>query len=404
MSRTPGPLFGLCLGAIAFLGPLAIHIYMPVIPAVKAAFGLSDALAQATFSIAVFGMGVATLAYGSLADRLGRRPVLLSGLCLFVFGSVLSAAAVTVPMLVAGRVVQAFGAGCGITLVRTIARDAYGPERLVKAIAYLTMFYTIGPMVSPVVGGLLVDTLGWRAVFGFSVAAAVAITAGVWLVIYETRPPGDTGQHGKLMRGYGELLVQPRFVALVLQTGFATGTFLIVSSASSTLMKELLGRPAIEFGLYFVMLPLGFMCGTMVSSRLGNRAATETMVLAGSLVCLAAALIQAALLTWLPPTALMLFVPGAFVTLAQGISLPYAQAGAIGMVPRLAGTAAGIGVFAQQVVGAMFAQLYGLIADGTPRPMVVAASVCAALGVAAGAAAFVLSRRGIKQGAGRTAV
>jgi DHA1 family bicyclomycin/chloramphenicol resistance-like MFS transporter len=393
MTRIPGPLFGLCLGAIAFLGPLAIHIYMPVIPAVKAAFGLSDALAQATFSVAVLGMGVATLAYGSLADRLGRRPVLLSGLVLFLLGSVLSAVAVNVPMLVAGRVVQALGAGCGITLVRTIARDAYGAERLVKAIAYLTMFYTIGPMISPAAGGLLVDTLGWRAVFGVSVVAAAAITVGVWLVIYETRPAGETGRHGDVLASYAQLLGQPRFVALVLQTGFATGTFLIVATASSTLMKELLGRPATEFGLYFVLLPLGFMSGTMISSRLGNRAPTETMVLAGSLVCLAAVAVQAALLLSLPPAPLMFFVPGAFVTMSQGIALPYAQAGAMGTIPRLAGTAAGIGVFVQQTLGAAFAQLYGLIADGTPRPMFVATLLCAALGVAAGAAAFVLSRR-----------
>jgi DHA1 family bicyclomycin/chloramphenicol resistance-like MFS transporter len=392
MTRIPGPLFGLCLGAIAFLGPLAIHIYMPVIPAVKAAFGLSDALAQATFSIAVLGMGVATLAYGSLADRLGRRPVLLSGLVLFLLGSVLSAVAVNVPMLVAGRVVQALGAGCGITLVRTIARDAYGAERLVKAIAYLTMFYTIGPMISPAAGGLLVDTLGWRAVFGVSVVAAAAITVGVWLVIYETRPAGETGRHGDVLAGYAQLLRQPRLVALVLQTGFATGTFLIVATASSTLMKELLGRPATEFGLYFVLLPLGFMSGTMISSRLGNRAPTETMVLAGSLVCLAAVAVQAALLLSLPPAPLMFFVPGAFVTMSQGIALPYAQAGAMATVPRLAGTAAGIGVFVQQVLGATFAQLYGLIADGTPRPMIVATSLCAALGVAAGSAAFLMTR------------
>jgi DHA1 family bicyclomycin/chloramphenicol resistance-like MFS transporter len=254
------------------------------------------------------------------------------------------------------------------------------------------MFYTVGPMISPVVGGLLVDTLGWRAVFGFSVAAAAAITAGVYLVIYETRPAGEAGQHGKLLRSYAELLKQPRFVALVLQTGFATGTFLIVSTASSTLMKELLGRPATEFGLYFVLLPLGFLSGTMISSRLGNRAATEAMVLTGSLLCLAAMAVQAVLLLAFPPAPLMFFLPGAFVTMAQGIALPYAQAGAMGTIARLAGTAAGIGVFAQQVVGAMFAQLYGLIADGTPRPMMVSTLICAALGVAAGGAAFLMGR------------
>jgi DHA1 family bicyclomycin/chloramphenicol resistance-like MFS transporter len=88
----------------------------------------------------------------------------------------------------------------------------------------------------------------------------------------------------------------------------------------------------------------------------------------------------------------MLFLPGAFVTLSQGIALPYAQAGAMGTVPRLAGTAAGIGVFVQQVLGALFAQLYGLIADGTPRPMLIATSLCAALGVAAGSAVFLMAR------------
>jgi DHA1 family bicyclomycin/chloramphenicol resistance-like MFS transporter len=88
----------------------------------------------------------------------------------------------------------------------------------------------------------------------------------------------------------------------------------------------------------------------------------------------------------------MFFIPGAFVTLSQGIALPYAQAGAMATVPRLAGTAAGIGVFVQQVLGATFAQLYGLIADGTPQPMIVATALCAALGVAAGGAVFLMAR------------
>jgi MFS transporter, DHA1 family, multidrug resistance protein len=393
MPRTPGRSFALALGMVAFIGPLAVHLFFPAIPAVKAAFGLSDALAQFTFSIAVFGMGVATLVYGTLADRLGRRPVLLSGLMLFLVGTVASAAAVNVPMLVLGRLVQAVGAGCGLTLVRTIARDAYGPERLVKAIAYLTMFYAIGPMIAPAAGGILVDAFGWRSVFAFALAAGAAITATVYAVVYETRPAAAASPDGGVLRGYGALLAQPRFMALVLQTGFATATFLIVGSASATLMKELLGRPATEFGLYFVLLPLGFMSGTMISSRLGNRARTEAMVLAGALICLAAVAVQAALLLTLPPAPLMFFLPGAVVTMAQGIALPYAQAGAMATIPRLAGTAAGIGVFVQQVAGALFAQLYGIIADGTPRPMIIATALSATLGVVAGGAAYLASGR-----------
>jgi DHA1 family bicyclomycin/chloramphenicol resistance-like MFS transporter len=402
MTRIPGPSFGVALGMITFIGPLAIHLFFPAIPAVKAAFGLSDAMAQFTFSAAVFGMAFATLVYGSLADRYGRRPVLLSGLGFFLAGTVISAAATTVPLLVAGRLVQAVGAGCGVTLVRTIARDAYGSERLVQAIAYLTMFYALGPMVSPVVGGVLVDMLGWRSVFGFALLAGAVITASAYWVIYETRPIGEARNGDNVLQSYARLLAQPRFTALVLQTGFSTGTFMILGSAASTLMKELLGRPATEFGIYFVLLPIGFISGTLISSRLGNRASTEAMVLIGSLLCLAAVAIQAVLLLSGHVSPLAFFLPGLFVTMAQGIALPYAQAGAMATIPRLAATAAGIGVFVQQFCGGAFAQLYGLVADGTPAPMVAATLLSAVLGVIAGAIAYGLARAP-RQGAERAA-
>src|SRR5258705_11645353 len=171
-SRKPGRAFTLALGLTALITPLSVHLFFPVIPAVKVALGLSDARAQLTFSIALFGMAFATLFYGSLSDRYGRRPVLLSGLALFLFGSVISLMAETVNALVLGRLVQAIGAGCALTLVRAIARDAYRAEQLVKSVAYLTMFGTLGPMVSPFIGVVLPGPLGWRRVVGLSVLAA----------------------------------------------------------------------------------------------------------------------------------------------------------------------------------------------------------------------------------------
>src|SRR4029079_961079 len=89
---------------------------------IKVAMGIGDAYAQLTFSIALFGMAFATLAYGSLSDRYGRRPMLLSGLALFLIGSVLSAFAPTPGTLVLGRLIQAIGAGCAAALTRGNAR------------------------------------------------------------------------------------------------------------------------------------------------------------------------------------------------------------------------------------------------------------------------------------------
>jgi DHA1 family bicyclomycin/chloramphenicol resistance-like MFS transporter len=97
-------------------------------------------------------------------------------------------------------------------------------------------------------------------------------------------------------------------------------------------------------------------------------------------------------------TPLVLFLPGSFMTMAQGLSLPYAQAGAMATVPALAGTAAGIGVFVQNFVAAGFAQMYGLLADGTPMPMMEMTAITAGLGLLSAALPSLLPRRRAKNG------
>jgi DHA1 family bicyclomycin/chloramphenicol resistance-like MFS transporter len=391
----PSRTFVIALGLVALVTPLAVHLFFPVIPAVKAALGLTNAHAQFTFSVSLFGMAFATLFYGSLSDRYGRRPVLLSGLGLFLIGSAISLAAETATLLVLGRLVQAIGAGCGLTLVRAIARDAFRAEQLVKAIAYLTMFGTLGPMVSPFIGGVLIDTFGWRSVFGFALIAGGAIVLTTYLVIGETHPPAKRTASGEsIAQSYAVLFRRLRFNAFVFQSGFTTGAFMVMATASASLMTELLKRPATEFGLYFLLFPAGFFLGNLISTRIGNRISTETMVLAGSVLALATVSIQAAVLTAGVVVPLAFFIPGTFVTMAQGIAMPYAQVGAMAEVPRFAGTAAGVGVFMQHFCSAIFAQFYGFLADGTPRPMILIAVLCGVLIMVSGAAPWLQKQFG----------
>lgn len=393
--KNPSRAFTVALGLTALITPLAVHLFFPVIPAVKVALGLTDAHAQFTFSIALFGMAFATLFYGSLSDRYGRRPVLLSGLGLFLIGSVISAVAETATMLVLGRLVQAIGAGCALTLVRAIARDAYRAEQLVKAIAYLTMFGTLGPMVSPIIGGVLIDMFGWRSVFGFALLAGGAITLTAYMVIAETHPAAKRNTGGEsVAQSYAALFSRLRFNAFVFQSGFTTGAFMVMATASGSLMTELLKRPATEFGLYFLLFPMGFFLGNLISTRIGNRLSTETMVLLGSLVALATVIVQALVLTYGFVTPLAFFIPGTFVTMAQGLAMPYAQVGAMAEVPRFAGTAAGVGVFMQHFCAAVFAQFYGFLADGTPRPMIIIAVLCGILVMISGATPALQKRFG----------
>jgi DHA1 family bicyclomycin/chloramphenicol resistance-like MFS transporter len=297
--------------------------------------------------------------------------------------------------LICGRLIQAIGAGCGITLVRAIAQDVYG-RNLVRAIAYLTMAYTIGPMIAPIAGGVLIDVFGWRSVFVFALAAGALITLNAYWAVFESRPPvpGSSRHAGQsVLRDYASLFRHVTFAAFVLQSGFCTASFLVTATAASTFLKEMLHRPSTEFGFYFLLFPFGFLSGNFITSRIGTRIANETMVFAGSLLVLATVTAQACVQSSGHITPLTLFVPGFFISMAQGISLPYAQSGAMAINPKLAGTAAGIGVFMQNFAGAAFAQLYGLLANGTVLPLAETTAITGLFGLIVGSTPFYMARR-----------
>jgi len=395
MRRVPNRRFLVTLASISLIGPLAIHMFLPAMPVIKSVFAISDALVGLTYSAALLVMAVSTLMYGSLSDRYGRRPVLLAGLFLFTLGSGVSGIADSVYGLIAGRVIQAFGAGCGVTLARAIARDAYGTEGLVKVIAYLTMAYTLGPMLATLFGGMLINMAGWRSLFWLAAIAGVLITTASRLVLYETHPKEDIQRKpSSFLQDYVALFSHARFTAFVLQTGFSSGLFYAMAAASSFLMKDYLGRSATEFGTHFMLFPIGFFLGNLLSSRVSQRFGIEDMVLAGSLISFLAVLLQSALILagYLSP--LVIFIPAFLISFGQGIALANAQVGAMRVIPSLSGTAAGIGFFFQMFLGAVFAQIYSLLADGTPIPMVATVFTGSILALAAGLIPFVLEKRG----------
>lgn len=389
-----GPLFIIVLGATTAFLPLSLHIFFPALPDVKADFMTTDAVVNLTVSVPLFVMAFASLFYGSLSDRYGRRPVLLSSIALFVAGSVCSALADSIWMLIAGRVLQAAGGGGGLGLARAIARDVFGADKLVKVISYLTMAYALGPMISTPAGGALVDFAGWRAVLAAAAAFGAVLGAICWRVMFETHTRRVTGVRFAPLNDYARLFGDLKFTAYVLQSGFSTGVFFTMAAATSFLMIDYLGRPASEFGLYFMCFPAGFLTGSILSSRFAGRVAPETMVLAGSLLMTTGALVQAGFLFAGHVSPLTIFLPGYFAIMAQGISLPNAQSGAINAAGPLAGTGAGIGVFIQLLAAGVFTQIYGFTADGTPVPMAATVSVSAVLVIAVGVIPFLIRRRG----------
>jgi DHA1 family bicyclomycin/chloramphenicol resistance-like MFS transporter len=368
--------FFIALVSITFIGPLSLHLLIPAMSAVKEGFGVSTGVAQLTMSLAMLSMAFLTVAYGGLSDRFGRKRVLLSGLVLFTCGAASCMVAANMTMLLAGRILQGAGAGCGVVLARAIARDVYGQDRVAQVIAYLTAAYVLGPMFAPLIGGHLTVLFGWRALFVLASAVGLLVILAVVFAVPETLARKAAPPRG-VIAGYKSLLRRLRFVGFMLQPGMMSAAFYTQATAASFLAAEHLGADAAEIGLWFFAFPIGFMAGSFISGRIGAKRSIECMTILGGVIGVANG---ALLLGWLyfgGVSMAALYIPGFFVSLAQGLSMPYAQSGAMAVDQELAGSASGAVVFSQFFWPAALQQLTGMLADGTWVPM--AAVHCAAV-------------------------
>jgi DHA1 family bicyclomycin/chloramphenicol resistance-like MFS transporter len=383
--RSPGGATFVALVLVSFLGPLAIHLFLPVLPFVRQSFGVDAGEAQLAFSLAILSMALATPVYGTLSDRYGRLPVMIGGIGLFTIGGALSAFAPSISVLIVGRIIQGAGAACGMVLARAVARDLYGADRLGQTIAYLTAAMVLGPMFGPPLGGLLTDYFGWQVNLGVTAVFGVISIVVAIVVIGETKP---LGMHppNKVMRGYWRLMTNPRFLYLAFNNALASGSFFALNGAAVYLMVETLGRPATEFGLYFMLGPVGYMSGTFLGGRLSGHFSSATLIIFGSVVSLLGSVALAVLIFAIGITPLSLFVPSLILSFGQGFSNPHAQAAAIAVDETLTGTASGIVVFLYLASVAVMTQLVTLAQAGTVTLLIVlmisSGLIALALGIA----------------------
>lgn len=380
------------LVALTGAGPFTMQILVPTLPALGTAFAAPPVSVQLVLTLYLAGVAVAPLFYGPLSDRFGRRPVLLAALCLFVVASLAAAAVTSLTGLIWARVAQAVGACSGMVLVRAIIRDTHGRERSASLIGYVTMGMTVAPMVAPMVGALLEQHAGWRAVLLACLAVAAPLLVATWRSLPETLPvpqklPGLAG----LLRLYGALLAQPGFRAYAAVSTCSTGIFFAFISGAPYVVVNGLGLPATAYAAAFMSISVSYALGNFLAGRLSVGVGLLPMLRAGVGLTSVAAVGMLAAVMLLPAHIATLFGPMAVVALGNGISQPNALAGAVSVRPELAGTASGLAGFAAMAFGAVLSYVVAVIETGTG---VATAAVMCACGIAAQAALRLVPKGG----------
>lgn len=383
----------LVLGLLSCIGPFAIDMYLPAMPAIGQSLNASVQDMQTTITAYFIAFGLAQLVYGPWADRSGRKPPLYAGIAIFVAGSILCTFAPSVEVLVAGRAIQGLGGAALMVVPRAIIRDMYTGHAATRLMAAVMLVISVSPMLAPLAGSGVMVLAGWRGIFGVLLLASVVSLAVLTFLQAETLPadrrqPFDMGD---TLRGARRLLTNRGFMGLTFLGGFGMASFFVFIASASFVYTQDFGLSPTGFSLAFAVNAIGFFAASQAAGTLGLRyGARRVMAVASAGFALSTlALFGLALLglVSLPICIAGLFVANAFL----GLVIPTTMVMALEDHGDIAGLASSLGGTLQMLAGGAMIAATGPFFDGSATPMLAAIAICGVLSFAMGRLA--LARR-----------
>jgi DHA1 family bicyclomycin/chloramphenicol resistance-like MFS transporter len=359
------------LGSLTALGPLAIDMYLPSLPAIGADLHASAAQTQSTVAAFLAGMAIGQFLYGPASDRFGRKPPILIGIAIYVAASAACALARSPDFLIAARFVQAFGACAGGVVSRAVVRDRFGHTETARVLSLMMLIMGLAPILAPLLGGLFLTIGGWRLIFWFMTAFGVIMGLATALRMKESRSEATSAQarSENPIKAYAALLRQPRLIGYAL-AGSLNGAMLFTYVASSPeLLIQTYKIPPAAFGWVFGLNAVGIIGGNQVNRFLLRQRTPDQVLARSSLIAVGFALLLAvAALTgiggeWSVLGALFLLLS------TYGFMQGNTMAGALNVDPLRAGSTSALIGGLSFGTGAIASWAAGVLHDGTPRPM-----------------------------------
>ncbi|HTT01055.1 MAG TPA: multidrug effflux MFS transporter [Steroidobacteraceae bacterium] len=359
------------LAAMTAIGPLSIDMYLPSLGSISRSLGVPIESVQSSVAIFFVGLAAGQLVYGPLSDRLGRRGPLLFGSAIFVAGSVMSALAVSLPMLLAGRLAQSLGACACVAISRAVIRDALELQESARLFSLLALIGGIAPICAPSIGAALLLVAGWRGIFIVLAVFGSALAVWLWRLLPETRSEAtaERARHEHPLRAYLQLLRNPHLLGFLAAGAFNGAAMFTYIAASPSVFIDVYHRTPAQFSLLFGLNSIGLVGASQLNRLLLARYPVATVQRATVVCCLVVAswiaLVALTGLGGLPGLATPLFFAISTVSLVQSNAL----ASALAADATRAGSTAALYGAASFAAGALLAWLSGLFYDHTARPM-----------------------------------
>lgn len=376
------------LGLLSAIGPFAIDMYLPALPAIGSSLGADIGAVQASLTVFFLALGAGQLVYGPVADMLGRKRPLYFGLTLFAVASVGCALAQDVHTLIAWRFVEGLGAAAGMAIPRAVVRDLHTGTDAARLMSLLMLIFSVSPILAPLAGSAAIALSGWRAVFWIVAVAAVAGMVMMATSLRETRPPEDRvkASLGSAFAAYLRLLRDRHYLGLVLIGAFAMAGFFTYLANSSFVMIDHYGLSPTMYSVAFGVNAAAFFAVSQFNGALGDRFGLATVAKGAATGCAA---VMCAMLAYYAAGGDRLAVLIVLYFIASGLMglvIPTTSVLALEDHGDNAGTASALMGTLQMLTGAVVMAVVGQFTDGRPLPMVagMAGGALVAVGLAWG--------------------
>jgi len=346
----------LLLGVLSAFGPFVVDLYLPSLPQLASFFETSASMTQLTLTTAMIGLAVGQLLLGPLSDKFGRKIPLIISLVIYIISTALIVYAPNIEAMIVLRVIQGLSSAGSVVISRAVATDLYRGREMTRFFGLLMTINGLAPIISPILGSLLLEYISWKGVFLF------LALIGVIVLLFCFRLKESLNVENRLQGSifatfstFGVIIKNRLFMSYVGIESFLLGAMFAYIAASPFILQSFYGLSAFIFSLCFGANGAALVIGANIGGKLPNRQALAIGVLA----FVVAALYTIAVLIIQPH---WLFVEIGFFTmlLLMGVAFPAISSLAMESERQYAGSASALLGFAPFFLGGVVSPLVGI--------------------------------------------
>ena len=346
----------LLLGVLSAFGPFVVDLYLPSLPQLASFFETSASMTQLTLTTAMIGLAVGQLLLGPLSDKFGRKKPLIISLVIYIISTVLIVFSSNIEMMIVLRVIQGLSSAGSVVISRAVATDLYRGREMTRFFGLLMTINGLAPIISPILGSLLLEYISWKGVFVF--LALIGVIVLFFCFRLKESLSAENRLQGSIFATFstfGVIIKNRLFMSYVGIESFLLGAMFAYIAASPFILQSFYGLSAFIFSLCFGANGAALVIGSNVGGKMSNGKALAIGVFA----FVAAALYTIAVLIIQPH---WLFVEIGFfaMLLLMGITFPAISTLAMESERQYAGSASALLGFAPFFLGGVVSPLVGI--------------------------------------------